>query len=87
MVHCMYRIDLLLGKWSFFLLAKGLMLRLLLWQYLFLGMWLVLRVWGSLGFPSACFLHVPRMLCGIDDLTCVKAEYVLVVIIHIRNLI
>ena len=48
----MYRIDLLLGKWSFFLLAKGLMLRLVLWQHLFLGMWLVLRVCGLLGFPS-----------------------------------
>ena len=64
MVHCMYRIDLLLGKWSFFLLAKGLMLRLLLWQYLFLGMWLVLRVCGSLGFPSACFLHFSEDALG-----------------------
>jgi hypothetical protein len=76
MVHCMYRIDLLLGKWSFFLLAKGLMLRLLLWRHLFLGMWLVLGVCGSLGFPSLYF----SMFLGswwVTDLTCVKAEYVL----------
>ncbi len=77
MVRCMYRIDLLLGMRLFFLLAKGLMLRLLLGQHLFLWMWLVLRVCGSLGFPLIYFSMFCGSFYGVADLNCVSVEYVL----------